>query len=205
MTSNQSRKRTIDEQGNQLTEDQIEQMHVKGKLKKYSRARFVSNGPDDNNALNNTNYDEESDTDDSDDDILMTTTAVNNNHENMLAHAHHPNPMMMNIASNQDHNAYTINQPQHISTEHEFAELMNLRPSLDQYRTEIAFRLERERNRLETEVKHERSRNERAKYLDSLQLQKDQILLQFIQEHLDARAYVLRNIQYIAAKVADRL
>lgn len=207
MTSQPTRKRSTEYTNDELTEDQLEQMHVKGKLKKYSRARFgnMHESLDDNHPLNTTNYDEDSDSD-SDDDILLTTTTMNNHHNpHDNPHTHHSDiPLLMSM-NHQDHEAYMNQNQSHMTADHDFGDLMNLRPSLDQYRTEIAFRLERERNRLETEIKHEKSRNERVKYLDSLQIQKDQILLQFIQEHLDARAYVLRNVQYIAAKIADRL
>lgn len=83
--------------------------------------------------------------------------------------------------------------------------ISSARPALDQYRTEIAFRIERERNRLETEVKREQSRAERAKILDALQLQKDQVLLQFVQEHFEARTNLLMKAQFIAARIADLL
>lgn len=133
------------------------------------------------------------------------------NYHNLNASNPMPDNNVAIHTSNTNNIRPNIHDPNMLSNNHEthdqeLVELINpIRPSLDQYRTEIAFRIERERNRMETEISHEKSRSERAKFLDALQVQKDQILLQFIQEHLEARAVLLRNAQFIASKISDIL
>lgn len=78
MNPSQGKKRELDEvYESQLTEDQIEQMHVKGKLKKYSRltesgqtssTQGLTTGSDGQH-LNSGEYSDDSD---SDEDILMS-------------------------------------------------------------------------------------------------------------------------------------
>lgn len=91
---------------------------------------------------------------------------------------------------------------------HEDITIANMYPdiqstNLSQHQLEdISTILDYERSYMDAIIEIEKERAERKKLLDSLQIQKDQVFLQFVQEHLDARTNMIRTAQIIAAKLA---
>lgn len=174
--------------------DELEQMHVKGKLKKYAQTLA---GPADSTSSGRRadpdfSSDSDNDQDDDDDENIVLTTLP----------ASSDGPSSRRVLLDQDESSHAI-------IDHEFAEFMRMvggsKRSSEQFRTEVAFRLERERNRLEGEVKMLRLKQDRGKVFDNMQMRKDQVLLQLVQDNLETRAHLLRSLQFVLAKLVDRL
>lgn len=186
-------KRDADEAfGDSMTDDQREQMHVKGKLKKYSR---LAQEPDEHNLIPASYTDSDSD---DDDDVLLVGTEAST----LPIGGHNPNFDSDMNHGGMDNKMYE-NSPNHSQYNNMSDVVIPLRPSKDQIRARVALKLEKDKQRVEANMENEYARADRAKVLDSLQIKKDQILLQFVQEHMDARSNLLRNIQFIATKMLN--
>lgn len=159
--------------GEDLTLDQLEHMHVKGKLKKYSRME-AQHSQNEGGMLSHNISESETDSD-SDNDANKIHDIVDPN----IGHYHSDG----------------------LSPDFDMS-LSAQGRSLEQYRSEIAIRIERERLRLEAELQSERARLERRRAMDSAMIQKDEILIQFCANQFEVAQILIRNTQVLVEKLA---